>query len=778
MPLRPLSPAPSERSTRWLAGLGLTLAVILAYSGTLQSPFVYDDTLAIQENPTIRRLWPLSDVLWPQDEGGLTVSGRPVLNLSFAVNHAISGTNVWSYHVFNVLVHAGCALLLFGIVRRTVGHCSERPLTRRLDDRVLPSQPPGEPAAAQSDGDNGQSLLLGFAIAALWALHPLQTQAVTYTVQRAESLMGFFYLLTLYTFLRGAACHWLNDKHARSRRRRWWGLSVSACLLGMGTKEVMATAPLIVLLHDRTFLAGSFRAAWRERRGYYFGLAATWLVLAGLVLSTGGNRGGTVGLGTGIPLWAYPMTQFEALARYLMLAVWPHPLVFEYGTLWVKHVAEAAPHALPVLLLLGATIVALRRWPVPGFLGTWFCLILAPTALAPGTIQMIVEHRMYLPLAAVIAVAVLAAHRWFGRSAFAVTAAVMPALGTVTYQRNDDYRSPAALWSDTVAKRPENPRAHDGLAEAYLAQERLDEALQHRREAVRLLPGEARYHYNLALTLAAAQQRDEAVREYQRSLQLAPNEPRTHNNLAILFGELGNDSAALAHYAEAVRLKPGEALYHYNHGVALLRGGRYADAVASFEAALRLRADYADARFNLGSACVRLNQLEKAFAHYAEAVRLKPEDGEYRRTLGGALLLVKRPREALVEFRRALALQPDSVEARFGIGNSLSASGQTAEAVAQYESVLQIAPSHPGAHFKLGNALLDLDRVSLAVEHYTAALRLTPDDAEAHHNLGVAYARLERWSEARSAFESALRLKPDYADARRNLEQLRAVLGR
>src|SRR5688572_31220380 len=108
----------SVRNTRWM-GAVLVAGVALAYSGSLHAPFVYDDTLAIPENETIRRLWPLTDVLWPQAEGGLTVSGRPMLNLSFAINYAISGTKVWSYHVFNVLVHAGSALLLFGIARRT-----------------------------------------------------------------------------------------------------------------------------------------------------------------------------------------------------------------------------------------------------------------------------------------------------------------------------------------------------------------------------------------------------------------------------------------------------------------------------------------------------------------------------------------------------------------------------------------------------------------------------------------------------------------------------------
>ena len=128
---------------------------------------------------------------------------------------------------------------------------------------------------------------------------------MTYTVQRAESLLGFFYRLTLQAFTQGT-----EAAAAADSRRRWLGLEVVACALGMGTKEVMATAPLLVCLCDRTFVAGSWRAAWRERRGCYAALGVNWGLLAALVLSTGGNRGGTVGLGVGAPLWAYPLKPF------------------------------------------------------------------------------------------------------------------------------------------------------------------------------------------------------------------------------------------------------------------------------------------------------------------------------------------------------------------------------------------------------------------------------------------------------------------------------------
>jgi protein O-mannosyl-transferase len=177
--------------------------------------------------------------------------GRPVVNLSLALNYALGGSNVWGYHALNLAIHIILAgLTLFGVVRRTL-------LRPALRERFSPS-------AAR----------LALVVAVLWTAHPLQTEAVTYVSQRCESLMGLFYLLTLYCFVRGAD----------SQRCGWWfTLSVVACLLGMATKEVMVTAPLLVLLYDRTFVTGSFRKAWTRHRRLYLSLAGTWLLLGYLM---------------------------------------------------------------------------------------------------------------------------------------------------------------------------------------------------------------------------------------------------------------------------------------------------------------------------------------------------------------------------------------------------------------------------------------------------------------------------------------------------------------
>ncbi len=312
-------------------------AGIAAYGRTFPVPLLFDDFAAILDNPTIRH-W--GSVFSPPVN--TTAGGRPILNATLAFNYAVSGTAVWSYHALNLAIHVLCGLTLFGIVRRALASLGNQSATP-----------------------------IAFSAALIWILHPLQTESVTYIIQRAESLMGLFYLLTLYLFIRGA--------ESDGRGLPWFVLSFAACLLGMATKEVMASAPLVVFLYDRTFIAGSFREAWRRRWRVYAALGSTWLLLGFLVLSMNG-RGGSAGLGSGVSSWVYALTQLSAIVHYLRLCFFPHPLVLDYGGLLEVRTARLLPCALVVAFLLAATVWVLVRHPAVGFLGFCFFAILAPSS--------------------------------------------------------------------------------------------------------------------------------------------------------------------------------------------------------------------------------------------------------------------------------------------------------------------------------------------------------------------------------------------------------------
>jgi tetratricopeptide (TPR) repeat protein len=598
---------PTRRSTAPGAdcdqsGIGWALAAVAllvaaAYSQTFAVPFLYDDISSIANNPSIRHL---STAFWPPVDA--TVTGRPVLNLSFAINYAISGTALWGYHAANLAIHVLAGLTLFGIVRRT--------LSPPLDKRAT---------------------VTALAATLLWSLHPLNTQAVTYIAQRAESLMGLFFLCTLYFFIRGIGT-------AEKMRFPWFALSVASCLLGMSTKEVMASAPLIVLLYDRTFVAGSFRDALRSRWKVHSAMAGTWLVLL-LLVFTSNSRSEAAGSGAGVVWWQYALTQFPAICHYLRLCFWPYPLIFDYGTALGLPSLHVLPYALLVVALVAATLWAIVFKPAVGFLGAVFFAVLAPSSsIVPVVGETMADYRMYLPLIPVVVLAVLGMQRWLGRAALPACLILAASLGAATAARNRDYFSAKEIWTDTVAKRPDNFRARNNLAVVLLnTPGRLDDAIAQYQAALRLNPNSAEGHVNLANALSNARGRlDDAIAHYAQALSLEPGLYGAHVGMGnALMRVPGRMDDAVAEYEDAVRLKPDAAEGHFNLGNALLRTpGRLNDSVSQFKEALRLKPDFAVAHFSLALALLNLpGRTQEAKAHLEEGLRIQPNDAQARQIL-------------------------------------------------------------------------------------------------------------------------------------------------
>lgn len=623
---QPPSTTTDDRRGVGLAAGAIVAAAALAYAGSFAGPFVFDDGTSIPQNPTIRHLWPpWAPFLTPRG-GGLTVSGRPLLNWSFAVNYAIGGNTVFGYHAVNWIIHVLAALTLFGIVRWAIARAGTA----------------GAPPTA-----------LAAAIAALWAVHPLTTEAVTYIVQRAESLASLFYLLTLYAFIRAcegegralaASNPWPRPgpeaRPAPSRTAAaagWRAVSLIACMCGMATKEIVVSAPVLVLLFDRAFFAGSIRAAMRARGAYYACLAGAWVVLAILVFAGGGNRGGSIGFGVGVGWWPHLLTQFPAILHYVRLVFWPHPLILEYTPEWIASVGQVLPGAVFVLVLLGATLYALARNHPLGIAGALFFCVLAPTSLMPAPSEFIAEYRMYLPLAAVLAVAAILLNAWIGRRSLPVLAAATVLAIGLTFARNKDYRSAAVLWADTAAKQPDNALAHELYGEALDAAGDARDGLIHHQRAVDLRPDMAVAQAELGYDLANAGDYAAAQRHFEAALRLKPESVDANNGLGGVLAKTGHLRAAIACFEEALRVMPDYqaarqnlARAHFSLGNRYVAAREWAEAAAEYEQTLKLDPRWADAEVNLGAALLEQGRKAEALAHFKRALQLDPNATDIR----------------------------------------------------------------------------------------------------------------------------------------------------
>lgn len=634
---------PENRFATLIAAGLIVLGGVAAYANSFNGQFIFDDIGSIEHNPSIRRLWPI----WPVLTQGAyaTIVGRPLLNLSLALNYAWSGFDVWSYHAVNLVVHLLAALALFGVTRRTL---------------LLPTMPGWVVRDATG---------IAMFTALVWTVHPLQTESVTYIVQRAESLVGVFYFWTIYCVNRGALGR---------RPILWYALAVVASFLGVVSKEVIVTVPVVVLLYDRIFLSQSFKEVFRRRWGLYCGLAASWGLLALLMRTTGG-RDKTAGFGYGMSPWDYALTQFGAIVGYLRLCVWPDPLILDYGTHVAKTIGEVLPQAVCILCLLAVTVVALWNYPKLGFLGACFFLILAPTStIIPLVTQPIAEHRMYLPLAALAALAVIGiwsatralvrwslgpegVHHMLSWAAPSLLLAVAATLfGYETYLRNQDYDSTLAMWQDVVRKRPGNVRPYYSIANELNERGDTRGARTYCDLALAVDPQSGPAYLNRANSYAIDKDYAKALEDYARTIELYP--PLT--SLACyhrgnVYAEMGDDEAALENYTSAVEARISIAECWYKRGLLLKKKGEIEQAGVSLTNAVMLKPDYPEA-FNARGHCYKsLGLFKQAIQDYDEALKQWPTFTDALNNRGVAYAEMEQPAKAIGDFTKVLELTPD-----------------------------------------------------------------------------------------------------------------------
>lgn len=544
----------TARATVLFAIVGL-----LAYFSSLHGDYLLDDQ-RFTSDPNIGR--PFHSSMAP----------RPLIALSLAVNYWIDGLNPRGYHALNLAVHVLSGIFLFELVRRAL-------LSPRFEGRL-----------------NAQAGWIGLIAGLLWLAHPLNTQAVTYIIQRCESTMGLFFLASLWCYVRGAT----------AERGTWWFAgSFLACALGAGCKEMMLTLAPLALLYDVTFVTGSWREALR-RRWLVLGLLLVPPIVGILALALTGfftDPSGTVGFGVKVfTPYTYALTQTEVILYYLRLAFVPVGLTLDYLD-WkpCTSISQCWPSVAAVSVLVAVTTYGVWRKAAWAFPLAWFLVILAPTSSIVPVQDAAFEHRMYLPLAGLVALVVCgtaaAAARWAvldSRMLAALGCAVILLLGLMTAARNEEYSSVSGLLADNAQKRPGNGRVRLNLAIQQFASGNVSGADANLNEAMRLPLQLPMLRVEHVKVLRESGRTAEAV---QLAQQVAAERPESHEATYELGLSLLADNRmaeALPQLQRAAEGMPGNkfALLHY--GVALQQSGQTAKAEAELKAARNLDPRYAD----------------------------------------------------------------------------------------------------------------------------------------------------------------------------------------
>ncbi|MBN1670245.1 MAG: tetratricopeptide repeat protein [Kiritimatiellae bacterium] len=708
--------AAAARRVDLVAPLLIVAVGLCCYANAFYCSFHFDDKPAIVDNETIRDPGNIR-AIWERNPF------RFVTYLTLALNYRFGGLGVFGYHLVNNALHIATGLLLWWLVRLLLAAPGGAgpPFSRRMTP-LLP--------------------------ALLFVAHPVQTQAVTYIVQRAACLATLFYLLAMVCHLKAA--HTRPD--AARQRLLWSAGAVTGTVLAMFSKEIAFTLPFAILLLEAAFSP----AAGTGRKKRLLRLLPVISVGVAVPLCALCHPGTIQGLATEariIPRTHYLLTQFHVMRTYIRLLVWPWPQNVDYHypiatTLWELPTLLS----LGCLLLVGAAGVALfRRNRLVGFGILFFFLALSVESSVVPLRDVIFEHRLYLPMAGFTMV--LAGGAAAGLSALqrrgvrprairlgwiALTALLTGAAGWATHRRNETWRDELALWRDVVAKSPNKGRGHN----------------------------------NLGLALAAMGRLDEAAAQYSRALEVDPFYGKAHHNLGLIFAGRKDYDAALLHFSAALELDPRNEDLPGNLGAAFANAGDYTNAVVQFSEAVRRNPDSLKARLNLGDAFERQDRYALAVEHYSRALELAPDAPKVHKKLGQSLAESGQLTPALAHFSRVLADVPHSAEAHNDFGLALKKLGQVERAVDHYRQALESDPACAKAHNNLGVVFATRERYDEAILHFSAAVESDPDFAEAHGNLGLALRLRGDREAAITHFSKALRIQPDFEKARRSLETL------
>lgn len=594
---------------------------ILIYSNTFNAPFVFDDIYSITHAPGIKDIRNFFNLQSMYDN-------RNIGFLTFALNYKLHGLNVAGYHIFNLFIHLLNALLVYWLV-------------------ILTFRTPYASAYLQKDvlktSDPYRWIPLFTAL--LFVSHPVQTQAVTYIVQRFASLATLFYLVSLVTYIKAR-----GSDSSKKARYAFFAASIISAVLAMRTKEIAFTLPVMVLLYEFMFFQGDIK----KRMLYLLPLLPLLLTMFIIPLSMMRSRG-AIGIdeitkiagSVDVSRWDYLNTQFRVIVTYIRLLFFPVNQNLEYDYP-IYRTFFTPPVFLSFFVLLGVFLSGIylfyrsfksdqanRFWyRLIAFGIFWFFVTLSVESSIIPIKDVIYEHRLYLPsvgyfiaiMSGIVFIYVRLANRTkvLTKVFMPVMILMVISLSLTAYARNMIWRDEVTLWEDVLRKSPHNDRPHYNLGVAYQEQGRFDDAIREYQTATNLNPNHAKAYSNMGAVYHQQGRLDDAIREYQTAINLKPDYADTHYNLGLAYYKQGRLDDAVNAFQATIKIKPDYAGAHLNLGLAYHKQGRIDDVVNAFQTAIKIKPDYADAHYNLGVAYQKQGRLDDAIKEYQTAKKLNP----------------------------------------------------------------------------------------------------------------------------------------------------------
>jgi tetratricopeptide (TPR) repeat protein len=675
----------------WLWGLFLIAFVLIAYARVWHAGFIWDDESHLTQNPCVvgplglKEIWTSARAVY-----------YPLVLTIFWALHKFVGLSPSPYHILNVFMHAGSAVLLWRILRQL--------------------------------GVRGA--WLG---AALWALHPVMAQSVAWVTELKNTQSCLFYLLSIFWFLK-------VDAEQIGDRPRWWRFSWALLFFVLA----IASKPSTVMLPGVLALCIWWRRGQIQSRNL---MTLIPFILISALASVWTIWEQKFHAGASGPEWAQTWPERLIIAGraiwfYLGKLIWPHPLIFIYPR-WELNSSQLTAY-FPLLLALAGLVglwLVRGKWTRPAsFAAAYFVISLFPVlgffSVYFFRYSFVSDHFQYLASMGPLALAgagITEGIAATGRKSFlrpAVCGLLLLILGVLTWRQSAIYHDTVTLYTGTLGKNPGCWMAHYNLAIALRAKGETDPAVAHYRQAVVLRPDYAEAHYNLARILVEKGEFEEAIVHYEKALTINPDDAEAHNNLGSTLFQIGRVDEAIVHYQKALAIQPDYADASCNLAGALLSQGDMDGAIVYYLAGLALSPNHAEAQYNLASALLRKGRTDEAIAHYQKTLELQPGNADAHANLGSALREKGRVQDAIAQYREALALAPENITAQSNLAWLLATSSDPSlrngsEAVLLAETASRLSGGNRPLILRiLAAAYAETGRFADAIETAQQALRL------------------------------------------------------
>jgi tetratricopeptide (TPR) repeat protein len=747
--------SPSVLRKIWIIFLFSALGFLL-YSNTFDSPFVFDDISRILENPDLRLTQMSVKNIIKAGFGKKAAKSRPVGNISLALNYYFNQYSPAGYHLINIIIHILTGIILFYFLKATLS---------------LPS----------IESKNGRSSAMAFFAALIWLVHPIQTQSVTYIVQRLNSLAALFFVLAFYLYLSG--------RLAKQPGRKWCLLGGAALswVLALGCKQNAATLPLFIFIYEWYFFQ-DFRTTWFKSNLKYLVVA---FVLFGVI--------GFLYLGMEpwekikrlndfshgeFTLAERILTQPRVIVYYLSLIFFPHPsrLNLDYDFPLSHSLFNPVTTFFSLILIISLIALAFylaKKERLISFCILWFFgNLVIESSIIP--LAIIFEHRNYLPSMLVCLIPVVLAYRYIKPDwiKIGLLSAVVLGLCVWTYQRNRVWENEITLWRDVVKKSPNKARPHFNLGAAFSEKKWDEQAIPQYQRALEINPGLAEPHINLGETFQRQGKIEKAAEHYRAALKIDPDLPEVYNNMGAILAKQGKTEEAIQFYQKALKIRPHFALAHFGLAKELAEKGKIEQGIRHYYQALKYKPEYAEAHNNLGAIFLNSGETEKAIKHYLAALQLDPSLVEAYSNLGVALMHEGKIEAAISQFQKALKLNPTFTTADNNLKRALAIQEEFKKEIARLQQLLKDDPENVGLHFQLGNLYFRKGDQIQAMQQYNKAIQLDPKFVPALNNMALLTAANEEYYKALTIFFDVLKYTPDDAETHYNIACMYARLKR